>query len=686
MKEIFSKQYKISLRGILSERVDIPHSGIYIFEIRASAKSWRQNTWSGRSFFRKDSLTLRVNGVLVGGSKKRKRLRADDFWNGNVLKGHDLVLFATYFLQKGEASYSFDISGAPYLESVVVYTVPDSEITLNNLTPSHRDRAPWLTWVGHEDISIFSLAVRVRVDKKKENNDDDDLQLRIDEIIEKNQDKKAHKDWYWCGKVLNGKEHTFERTFAPTTRPHRIEFWADGIPIINTMIIRIGENGNNDENEGMRARVIWESAAVRMEPRQESTLLKEAARGSEVTVIQRAVKGDRPVNANNQPLFSNRWHQIFFNGTTGYIYSEALEIHREDEESIRKIIYKRSKEFGRDPCLMLAIAKRESRLIPYMVSEDEAQGLFQLRDIAIRQISETFKKNITTPFDIEQSIEAGILYFNYLFDHYTGADHQIERALAAWNWGIDNVPKIQKYSRKNLPQETKAFIEQVLEDWKQCKQINTLRMISVIAGIIVLAPLLLWGISTYSIVQDNSPEQKEFFAFLDEEWGGFSTIEERIIDFDNNGDNEHFLLVRSNREFPGYAILMRRSDRTLVPIPEISEGIISWFVGDVNKNEKPDVLIHFGYSGSGGFGSVIVYEWDQSKFHKIFYRTEPGGTFILKDMDGFMDDELLFFYKKSKWEPIERMEIYDWVEKKDAYILVDENECEGRNCLNIKNR
>jgi len=133
----------------------------------------------------------------------------------------------------------------------------------------------------------------------------------------------------------------------------------------------------------------------------------------------------------------------------------------EEQDSIEDKIRKKAREFGLDPELMVRVAIVESNLDPLATSPVGAKGIFQLMDITIEQIAKLGYK-ITDPYDPNQNITGGIMYFKWLYEMYEGDKEQLEKTLAAWNWGPSNVSKNEPLDYESLPEETRRFINKVL--------------------------------------------------------------------------------------------------------------------------------------------------------------------------------------------------------------------------------
>lgn len=134
----------------------------------------------------------------------------------------------------------------------------------------------------------------------------------------------------------------------------------------------------------------------------------------------------------------------------------------EPEETIQEKIIRKTKEFGLDPELILRLVERESAFNPKAISSVGAKGLFQLTDQTVEQIG-NLGFTINDPYDIDQNIEGGLVYFKWLYDRYDGDPEHLEKTLAAWNWGLNNFPKEGPLDYGPMPSETKKFIHFILD-------------------------------------------------------------------------------------------------------------------------------------------------------------------------------------------------------------------------------
>lgn len=234
MKIIKSFLYNKILSGSFSEQFSVDRTGMYVIEITASAKSWWQNTVARRSFLFKDSLTVMLDGRTVISPEKKKKILADDLWNGNVLKGHELTVYLFVCLKEESHILSYSIHGKPWMKSATIAILEQQTFSLKQLKPSKRDRIPWMTCVIGEGLSLDSISLIASAGKHS-SRDDDDLSLKVDSKTIQNEDIQAHKEWYWCGKVLRGNTKIFTREFKSGIAPTRIDLIVDETPMINEL-------------------------------------------------------------------------------------------------------------------------------------------------------------------------------------------------------------------------------------------------------------------------------------------------------------------------------------------------------------------------------------------------------------------------------------------------------------------
>ncbi|MBU2530463.1 MAG: hypothetical protein KKD35_05430 [Elusimicrobia bacterium] len=251
MKSIDKKLFQQELTKDFTYKFDVKSRGLYLVEITASCKNWRQNALSLRSFFRDDDLAIKIdNQTFPKLSGKRGLFDGEASWNGNKLKGLEQTnLFFLHF-NKGEHTAELLVKGKPKPKFIKVYKVDkkDKYIPSNNPAQSG-NRRPWLTF-AFRNIGLKKLEIEASAQQGKWfslfKRDDSDIKLIIDGEIQKNKEPKTHKYWYWCGKTLKGKNKTFDKELNLSKEPHYIELWANRTPETKSINLELeGEDGYN---------------------------------------------------------------------------------------------------------------------------------------------------------------------------------------------------------------------------------------------------------------------------------------------------------------------------------------------------------------------------------------------------------------------------------------------------------
>lgn len=130
--------------------------------------------------------------------------------------------------------------------------------------------------------------------------------------------------------------------------------------------------------------------------------------------------------------------------------SESRSVVRSSEppSSLDAIVSKASRRYNVAPELVRAVIRAESGFNPQAVSPAGAQGLMQLMPETARGLG------VSNSFDPEQNVMGGTRYLRQMLDRYDG---NLERALAAYNWGPGNLDR----SDGSLPRETRAYIARI---------------------------------------------------------------------------------------------------------------------------------------------------------------------------------------------------------------------------------
>lgn len=138
----------------------------------------------------------------------------------------------------------------------------------------------------------------------------------------------------------------------------------------------------------------------------------------------------------------------YFESSFGENFSANL-----DPDQYDHLIRKASMLHDVDFSLLKSIIKVESNFDCYAVSQKGAKGLMQ-----IMPQNFTFL-NIRNPFDPEENIMGGTLYFKQMLEKF----NRIELALAAYNAGPTTV---DKYNGIPPISETKGYVKKVMSHYK----------------------------------------------------------------------------------------------------------------------------------------------------------------------------------------------------------------------------
>lgn len=156
--------------------------------------------------------------------------------------------------------------------------------------------------------------------------------------------------------------------------------------------------------------------------------------------------------------FSTRFNtaSIYSTPSNNRRFDETIEEKRSIAPAIEELINRASERFGVDPALIRGVIKVESNFNPHATSPKGAMGLMQLMPDTARELG------VTDPYDPEENIMAGTMYLRRLLDRYDG---DVEKSLAAYNWGMGNVEK----HAIRMPAETVEYVQRVIRFYEQNK-------------------------------------------------------------------------------------------------------------------------------------------------------------------------------------------------------------------------
>jgi len=112
-------------------------------------------------------------------------------------------------------------------------------------------------------------------------------------------------------------------------------------------------------------------------------------------------------------------------------------------------ISRASEQYGVDPGLINAVIRAESNYDPNAISPVGAQGLMQLMEGTAGDLG------VEDRLDPSQNIQGGTQYLAQLAERFGG---DVDKTLAAYNWGIGN---IDRQGIENIPPETQEYLRKV---------------------------------------------------------------------------------------------------------------------------------------------------------------------------------------------------------------------------------
>ena len=131
------------------------------------------------------------------------------------------------------------------------------------------------------------------------------------------------------------------------------------------------------------------------------------------------------------------------------IKPHTLTPEPDDQDEIHRMIDRVAEQVHLAPELIRSVVAAESAFQSDAVSPAGARGLMQL-------MPETAKEmGVQDSFDPQQNLFGGSQYLKQLLDKYGG---DLDRALAAYNWGQGNV---DRKGMAQMPQETRNYLDRV---------------------------------------------------------------------------------------------------------------------------------------------------------------------------------------------------------------------------------
>ncbi|MFH1956234.1 MAG: transglycosylase SLT domain-containing protein [Patescibacteria group bacterium] len=461
---------------------EVKEKGLYLIEIIASCKSWKQNLIKFISFFKDDDLTVKIDEIEFPKSDGREGLFDGEVaWNGNNLKRLLKTNLFVIYLDKGKHNIQFLIEQKPFLQSIKISKTDQLKmepfIPMENNPAQDGNRRQWMNIVL-VNLSLKNLFIKASANKRGK--DADDIKLIIDNEIQKNPDSSWWgKNWYWQGRKLKGQDKEFNKQFNFPKGLHYIELWADRTPRLRKVEIEVGEIEVKDKKLAGKI-VLYQDVEkadfvnIRSTPERPEhkglgdNKIFQLKNGEKVEVLEKEVEGEYIQNK------SDIWHKIKYQNKEGYVLSSFVEIQEQDRTRVMDKIKNQAKLEKINEDFAVALAGCESHYKPYAVSTTGACGIYQLTSIAREDLKERFNFEIAKEeiFNVDKNIEAGIIYLKWLFDVYSNAQDKYKKIIAAWNAGQSLIPVEGKISYEKIKdqekiKEVKKLIECVETNQKE---------------------------------------------------------------------------------------------------------------------------------------------------------------------------------------------------------------------------
>lgn len=463
MRLILEEKFNKHIKNEFVYDFDILETGLYVIEISGRVKSWLQNTLKLISFFKDDDLAVKIDDrEFPKLGRKKGLLDSEAAWNGNKLKNLSQRNVFCVYLDAGKHRLQFVADQSPLLETVRIYQAGNEQNVVfepaKNYQIESGDRRPWLIFIL-VDLALEGLKIQASANQR--HSDDDDLQLRINGERQINDTARAHKYWYWCGRVLKGQTKTFDERLNLAIGLHYIELWTDNTPVVESISLYFGVVPSERFKKGRIALYrdivsISKVAQLRSEANHtKDNIIKTLEDGTKLIILEERITGTFVSS------LSNIWHKVKVGDQEGFVLSSLVEIAGQEREVIVNKIRRKAIELGANPDLIIALAGCESRYKPYAVSEDNARGIMQLTDLAIQQVAKSgFLAQ--DQFNPDENIEAGIRYFLWIFNSfYKDTAQAIEKTVAAYNWKIESVSQLfgnRPFNVEQLPGETARHV------------------------------------------------------------------------------------------------------------------------------------------------------------------------------------------------------------------------------------
>lgn len=219
--------------------------GFHIIVLTARAKSEKQISSSATD---DEDLTIQIDQKTFpkfNSSSASRLINSPASINGGGSHNLAKTIYIVTYLENKDHEIILqadDPPGTASFESLEVFTI-DSLDELG-FTPQMQaedgDRRGWVTFVL-DNISLYLFTVSFTL--KRRFIDSDDVKVILDGKVIKNFRSKLHKLWFFFASLFTGENQT--ATFSPNLSKdlHYIEFYADRMPVLNSISIKSDDNG-----------------------------------------------------------------------------------------------------------------------------------------------------------------------------------------------------------------------------------------------------------------------------------------------------------------------------------------------------------------------------------------------------------------------------------------------------------
>lgn len=235
------------IKNEYSYKFSTENGGIFSVNIEASCQN-------GKFFglFGGEDLRVEINGIKqreIPAKGRAQYFNIPSAWNGTVLRGLKKTVVFILNLHKGDHEIKFyPKKGAVITREPTIVQIKPGQAIIQNIQAENGDRRPWST-IALIDLPLKTLDISATCEKRSK--DSDDLKLIIDDRIEKNKELNWWgKNWLWQGRQLQGYTKEFRFYTNLKKGDHYIEFWADRMPVLNSVHLDLGIHFDSSQDNG----------------------------------------------------------------------------------------------------------------------------------------------------------------------------------------------------------------------------------------------------------------------------------------------------------------------------------------------------------------------------------------------------------------------------------------------------